>query len=97
MGWGAKGATVGTYGDGGGANVNHHLSLPDSGWLRLLVDIFWGLILTNVQLAGAPHSCRHHVESMTHGFSQAALATIPKGSAWFLLEGSTWQSQINDR
>ena len=31
---------VGTY---GGSNFNHHLSLPDSGWLRLLVDIFWGL------------------------------------------------------
>ena len=31
---------VGTY---GGANFNHHLSLPDSGWLRLLVEIFWGL------------------------------------------------------
>ena len=47
VGWGLPEAriwpTVGTYGDGGRANVNHHLSLPDSGWLRLLVDIFWGL------------------------------------------------------
>ena len=34
-------------GMGEGANVNHHLSLPESGWLRLLVDIFWGLIVTN--------------------------------------------------
>ena len=27
----------------GQGNFNHHLSLPDSGWLRLLVEIFWGL------------------------------------------------------
>ena len=27
----------------GAGNCNHHLSLPDSGWLRLLVTIFWGL------------------------------------------------------
>ena len=31
------------YGGRGEGNVNHHLSLPDSGWLRLLVDIFCGL------------------------------------------------------
>ena len=42
-------------GMGEGANVNHHLSLPESGWLRLLVDIFWGLIVTN---PGAPRTLR---------------------------------------
>ena len=30
----------------GQGNCNHHLSLPDSGWLRLLVAIFWGLDFT---------------------------------------------------
>ena len=25
------------------ADFKHHLSLPDSGWLRLLVETFWGL------------------------------------------------------
>ena len=35
--WGA----VGICGEG---NFNHNLSLPDSGWLRLLVKLFWGLV-----------------------------------------------------
>ena len=37
MGWGGEG-----LGHMGRANCNHHLSLPDSGWLRLLVTISWG-------------------------------------------------------
>ena len=34
--------TVGTDGGGERANFKYHLSLPDSGWLRLLLKLSWG-------------------------------------------------------
>ena len=40
-------------------NCNHHLSLPDSGWLRLLVTISGVWIPTKIQLAGFPLPSLH--------------------------------------
>ena len=42
----------------GQGNFNHHLSLPDSGWLRLLVEIWRGRTFSKEPLCGAPSPCR---------------------------------------
>ena len=44
---------------GGTRNVNHHLSLPESGWLGLLVDISGGpkFHLSTVGGGGARSEC----------------------------------------
>ena len=54
--WGA----VGIDGEG---NFNLNLSLPDSGWLRFEVKIYWGLDLGKMQLVGAPNSYRPIMEA----------------------------------
>ena len=53
-----------------GANFNHHLSLPDSGWLRLLVKLFWGLDSHQITTGWGPPllsaQCRKHDTWMFH-------------------------------